>query len=55
MSVLRASGAKLAIIGEIATAATARNVAIDPATSAVWTTYTDGKSSFARSWMPPKP
>ena len=55
MSVLRAGGAKLAVVGEIATAETARNVAIDPGTSAVWTTYTDGKSSFARSWMPPKP
>jgi YVTN family beta-propeller protein len=55
MSVLRAKGAKLTAVGELATAATAKNVAIDPATRAVWTTYTDGKSSFAKSWMPPQP
>ena len=30
--------------------ATAKNVAVDPQTGAVWTTYTDGKSSFAKSW-----
>ena len=40
--------------GELSTAATAKNVAIDPQTHAVWTTYTDGKSSFAKSWMPQK-
>jgi hypothetical protein len=27
-------------------------VAVNPQTHAVWTTYTDGKSSFAKSWMP---
>jgi YVTN family beta-propeller protein len=55
MSVLQANGAKLTAVGELATAATAKNVAIDPATRAVWTTYTDGKSSFAKSWVPPQP
>jgi len=54
MSVLQATGTKLASLGELATAATAKNVAIDPATRAVWTTYTDGKSSFAKSWVPPQ-
>jgi len=52
MSVVRIEGAKLTRLGELATAATARNVAVDPATHAVWTTYTDGKSSFARAWTP---
>jgi hypothetical protein len=42
-------------LGDLATAATAKNVAVDPQTRAVWTTYTDGKSSFAKSWMPPQP
>ena len=37
------------------TAATARNVTVDPQTRAVWTTYTDGKSSFVKSWLPPQP
>ncbi|MDP9087391.1 MAG: hypothetical protein M3O26_01420 [Pseudomonadota bacterium] len=54
MSVLRADGATLTSVGELATAATARNVAVDPATRAIWTTYTDGKSSFAKSWVPPQ-
>jgi DNA-binding beta-propeller fold protein YncE len=54
MTVLGASGGTVTNRGEIATAATAKNVAVDPATRAVWTTYTDGKSSFAKSWMPPK-
>jgi len=36
-----------------ATAATARNVAVDAQTGCLGT-YTDGKSSFARSWIPGK-
>jgi YVTN family beta-propeller protein len=55
MSVIRTTGGKLTSLGEFATAETAKNVAVDPATRAVWTTYTDGKSSFAKSWMPPQP
>lgn len=55
MSVIRAAGGKLAPLGEVITAATAKNVAVDPATRNVWTTYTDGKSSYARAWSPPKP
>jgi hypothetical protein len=42
-------------LGDLPTAATAKNVAVDPQTRAVWTTYTDGKSSFAKSWLPPQP
>jgi YVTN family beta-propeller protein len=52
MSIVDTSGSAVAEVGEQATAATARNVAVDPQTHAVWTTYTDGKSSFARSWTP---
>ncbi len=55
MSVVRTNGAKLTTLGEIATAATAKNVAVDPTTHQVWTTYTDGTNSFAKSWMPPQP
>jgi DNA-binding beta-propeller fold protein YncE len=55
MSVVRTTGAKVTAVGDLLTAATAKNVAVDPATRAVWTTYTDGKSSFAKSWMPPQP
>jgi DNA-binding beta-propeller fold protein YncE len=55
MSVVRVSGGKLSRLGELATAATARNVAVDPSTRAPWTTYTDGKSSFAKGWSAPQP
>jgi DNA-binding beta-propeller fold protein YncE len=54
MSVTGTAGGKLTPLGDIATASTAKNVAVDPSTRAVWTTYTDGKSSFAKSWQPPK-
>lgn len=54
MSVVLAAAGKLAGAGSIATFPTAKNVAVDPETHAVWTTYTDGKSSFARSWLPSK-
>lgn len=55
MSVVRTSGVALTLVGELPTAATAKNVAVDSATRAVWTTYTDGKSSFAKAWLPPQP
>ncbi len=53
MSVVLASADGMTLAGNLKTAATARNVAVDPETHAVWTTYTDGKSSFARSWILP--
>jgi YVTN family beta-propeller protein len=55
MSVVRTTGGKLSLLGELTTAATAKNVAVDPATRAVWTTYTNGKSSFAKAWSAPSP
>ena len=45
--------AGLTALGKIATAATAKNVAVDPQTHAVWTTFTNGKDSFAKSWIQP--
>jgi YVTN family beta-propeller protein len=53
MSVVRVSDGTLSRLGELATAPSARNVAVDPATRAVWTTYSDGKSSFAKGWRAP--
>jgi len=44
MSVVRASGDKLTLLGSVTTAATARNVASTLKTRAVWTTFTDDKS-----------
>jgi YVTN family beta-propeller protein len=52
MSVVSTGANKVALAGTVSTAATAKNVAVDPETRAVWTTYTDGKSSFAKSWVP---
>jgi hypothetical protein len=54
MSMVRVAAAGVEPAGDFATAATARNVAVDTKTGAVWSTYTDGKSSFAKSWMPQK-
>jgi YVTN family beta-propeller protein len=54
MSMVRVTGDDVSSAGEFATAATARNVAVDSQTGAVWSTYTDGKSSFAKAWMPQK-
>jgi YVTN family beta-propeller protein len=55
MSVVRTSAGRVVALGDLPTAATARNVTVDPQTRAVWTTYTDGKSSFVKSWLPPQP
>jgi len=55
MSVVMAAPGKLAVAGSIVTFPSARNVAVDLETHAVWTTYTDGKSSFATSWLQAKP
>jgi DNA-binding beta-propeller fold protein YncE len=54
MSIVRAADENVSPVGELSTAATAKNVAVDPQTGAVWTTYTDGKSSFAKSWTAAK-
>ena len=50
MSVVQASDTGLATLGMIETNATAKNVAVDPKTHAIWTTFTDGTDSFAKSW-----
>jgi len=55
LSVVGTTGGKLQSLGDVKTSATAKNVAVDPATHTVWTTYTDGKSSFAKSWTPSTP
>ncbi|MDP9013497.1 MAG: YncE family protein [Pseudomonadota bacterium] len=55
MTVVRTTGGKVTALGDLTTAATAKNVAVDPSSREVWTTYTDGKSSFAKAWMPPQP
>jgi YVTN family beta-propeller protein len=54
MSMVRVSADGVSEAGDFATAATAKNVAVDEQTGAVWSTYTDGKSSYAKSWVPQK-
>ena len=48
---ITADGGKL--LGRVATAETAKNVAVDLKNHSVWTTYTDGKNSFAQQWKQP--
>jgi len=55
LSVLRATPAGAEFVGNVKTADTAKNVAVDPATHAVWTTFTDGKNSYAQSFVRPDP
>lgn len=50
LSVVAATLEGVRLLGQVDSAATAKNVAVDPATHWVWTTYTDGKDSYARSW-----
>jgi len=52
MSIVQATDNGLTGLGKIETNATAKNVAVDPQTHAVWTTFTDGTDSFAKSWTP---
>ncbi len=49
---LKADGG-LALLGNVATAATAKNVAVDLKSHEVWTTFTNGHSAFAKSWRQP--
>ena len=53
LSVVRATAAGVEFVGNVDSATTAKNVAVDPATHNVWTTYTDGTDSFAKSWRQP--
>jgi DNA-binding beta-propeller fold protein YncE len=53
MSVVRATGGRLESLGNVKTAASAKNVAVDSKTHAVWTTYTDGTNSYAQSFTRP--
>lgn len=53
LSVVEATAKGVKFLGHVDSAATAKNVAIDPATHQVWTTYTDGTDSYAKSWTQP--
>lgn len=53
LSVVKVDDSGLTLLGHVPTNTTARNVAVDHATGDVWTTYTDGKNSYAKSWKQP--
>lgn len=50
MSVVESTAEGLASVGSLATADNAKNVAVDPRTHTVWTTFTDGTNSHAQSF-----
>jgi DNA-binding beta-propeller fold protein YncE len=52
MSVLQETAEGANFVGNVVTADTAKNVAVDPATRGLWTTYTDGATSYAKGWTP---
>ena len=52
MSIIQETDAGAALLGSVKTAATAKNVAVDPQTHEVWTTFTDGTNSYAKAWRP---
>jgi DNA-binding beta-propeller fold protein YncE len=53
LSVVEVTAKGVKFLGNVNSFATAKNVAIDPATHQVWTTYTDGTDSYAKSWTQP--
>lgn len=52
LSILQETDDGAQFLGNVVTTDTAKNVAVDPATDDVWTTYTNGTTSFAQSWHP---
>ena len=52
MSVVQETDSGFEFLGNVPTAETAKNVAVDPENHVIWTTYTDGTNSYAKSWRP---
>lgn len=53
LSVVGTTTSGVTFLGNVDSAATAKNVAVDSTTHKVWTTYTDGTDSYAKSWIQP--
>jgi DNA-binding beta-propeller fold protein YncE len=51
LSVVQETADGAVVLGSVKTAASARNVAVDTKTHAVWTTYSDGVNAYAQSWV----
>jgi YVTN family beta-propeller protein len=52
LSVVQETANGAMLLGDVLASPTAKNVAIDPHTHRVWTTFTVGKNSYAKSWAP---
>jgi YVTN family beta-propeller protein len=52
MSVIQETDTGIEFLGNVPTAETAKNVAVDPENHVIWTTFTDGVNSYAKSWRP---
>jgi DNA-binding beta-propeller fold protein YncE len=53
LSVVQATPEGAVFLGNVASFPGAKNVAVDAKSHAVWTTYTDGKNAYAKSWVLP--
>lgn len=52
ISVVEETPGGVRFLGNVPSDATAKNIAVDPATHWVWTTFTDGANSYIKSWRP---
>jgi len=52
LSVVQETDDGAQFLGNVAAPATGKNVAVDLPSGEVWTTYTDGANSYAKSWRP---
>jgi YVTN family beta-propeller protein len=52
ISVVEETAGGVMFLGNVPSDKTAKNVAVDPATHRVWTTFTDGANSYIKSWRP---
>ena len=53
LSVVETTADGAILLGNVTSFPGAKNVAVDTKTHAVWTTYTDGKNAYAKSWILP--
>ena len=51
MAVFQETAVGVKALGDIKTGVTTKNVMVDPKTQTAWTTYTDRKKSYAKSWV----
>ena len=53
ISVVQETAGGVEALGDVKTSKGGKNVAVDPSTHTVWTVFTDGKDSYAKSWLQP--